>query len=72
MSVPSYSDQPVQPEKGLQADQQASLRLQIWETPLMRQGSSVLKLSLGKKLCAGGLGQDICLLHIYGGTQMPL
>ncbi|WP_339299155.1 lipoate--protein ligase family protein [Paenibacillus sp. FSL R5-0623] len=43
MSVPSHSDQPVQPEKGLQADQQASLRLQIWETPLMRQGSSVLE-----------------------------
>ncbi|WP_433750384.1 lipoate--protein ligase family protein [Paenibacillus amylolyticus] len=43
MSVPSHSDQPVQPEKGLQADKQATLRLQIWETPLMRQASSVLE-----------------------------
>ncbi|WP_458125211.1 lipoate--protein ligase family protein [Paenibacillus sp. Z3-2] len=42
MSVPSHSDQPVQPEKGLQADKH-TMRLQIWETPLKRHGSSVLE-----------------------------
>lgn len=42
MSASSHSRDPIQSEKKLQADKHATLRLQIWETPLKRQGSSVL------------------------------
>lgn len=48
MSIPSQSDQRPEPGKNgsaehrIAAAKHSSLRLQIWETPLMRRGSSVL------------------------------
>lgn len=50
MSIPSQADQLPEPEKsdlnmaakGMFVEKPSSLRLQIWETPLMRRGSSVL------------------------------
>ena len=55
MNIPSQSNQLPEPEKSqltvqsISPDKHSSQRLQIWETPLMRLGSSVLDALHGKK-----------------------
>lgn len=66
MSIPSNSDQPGSrgAEQHLQLDQ--SLRLQIWETPLLRPGSSVLEAFAWEEVMCRRVGEgQLPVAHIW-------
>jgi octanoyl-[GcvH]:protein N-octanoyltransferase len=66
MNIPSNSDQPGLrgAEQHLQLDQ--SLRLQIWETPLLRPGSSVLEAFAWEEVMCRRVGEgQLPVAHIW-------
>lgn len=66
MNVPSNSDQPGSPGAKQQMQQDHSLRLQIWETPLLRRGSSVLEAFAWEEVMCRQVGEgQLPVAHIW-------
>ncbi|MFB8376869.1 lipoate--protein ligase family protein [Paenibacillus taichungensis] len=66
MSVPSNSDQPGSPGAKQQMQLDHSLRLQIWETPLLRHGSSVLEAFAWEEVMCRQVGEGhLPVAHIW-------
>ncbi|SEB26245.1 Biotin/lipoate A/B protein ligase family protein [Paenibacillus sp. 276b] len=66
MSVPSNSDQPGSPGIKQQMQLDHSLRLQIWETPLLRHGSSVLEAFAWEEVMCRRVGEgQLPVAHIW-------
>ncbi|WP_413375098.1 biotin/lipoate A/B protein ligase family protein [Paenibacillus taichungensis] len=66
MSVPSNSDQPGSPGAEQQMQLDHSLRLQIWETPLLRHGSSVLEAFAWEEVMCRRVGEgQLPVAHIW-------
>ncbi|MDN4602807.1 lipoate--protein ligase family protein [Paenibacillus sp. F6_3S_P_1C] len=66
MSVPSNSDHPGSPGAEQQIQLNHSLRLQIWETPLLRHGSSVLEAFAWEEVMCRRVGEgQLPVAHIW-------
>ncbi|MFC9711634.1 biotin/lipoate A/B protein ligase family protein [Paenibacillus sp. NPDC056933] len=66
MSVPSNSDQPGSPGAEQPMPLHQSLRLQIWETPLLRHGSSVLEAFAWEEVMCRRVGEgQLPVAHIW-------